>query len=289
MLVLYFFLLFSILSVVNNFVVWFLIEVIFLFFLLFVLNYELKSVGLVIYYFFQSILSLFLFMAMVFIFHHLIFLILCAKLGVFPFFYWLIIVRLKVGYVGNLFVLIFQKIPVFWLFWLLYVSNIILLMIIVYLRIIFVIVNLMFVVDFWLVLLYSSIANTRLLLISIHGNYYFLSIFIYLFVVALVVWFFKELDSYTYRMFIVLLLIVLPPFVLFFIKFYIVVRLSFFSKLVVFMFLLDVFVLFYYFTLIFIKFLLLERSILIYYLNLLIIFRVLFFRNCVTLIVFYKS
>lgn len=287
MLFIYVFIMFVIVSIVNIFVVWFLIEILFLFFLLFILNIDLKSVGLVVYYFFQRILSLFLFLAIIFMFNKLILLILCAKLGVFPFFYWVIIVRLKLGYIGNIFVLVFQKIPLFWLFWLLYVSDFLLLIIIGYLRLLFVVINLIFVVDFWLVLVYSSIANTRFLILAVYGHSYFVSIFIYLIIVSFVIWILKSLDSYNSMLIVVLFLLVLPPFVLFFIKVNIVVRLSFFSKIVLFMFFLDVFVLFYYFTLIFIKFLLIERRVLIYFLNFIIIFRVLFFSNCVTLIVFY--
>lgn len=77
------------------------------------LNKEIKRVGLVVYYFFQRIISLFLFIFFFLILKKIVFLILCAKLGLFPFFYWIVVVSLKVGYVGNIFVLVLQKIPVF--------------------------------------------------------------------------------------------------------------------------------------------------------------------------------
>ena len=85
----------------------------FLFFFLRVLNYESKSVGLVVYYFFQGVISLLLFGALFFSLGKIIFLILVAKLGLFPFFYWIVVVRVKVGVVANMFVLSLQKIAIF--------------------------------------------------------------------------------------------------------------------------------------------------------------------------------
>jgi len=78
---------FLILSLNNIYIVWLIIELIFVFFLLFSLNYDNKRVGLVMYFFFQSLISLFLFIRMVYFFDKIIFLLLCAKLGLFPFFY----------------------------------------------------------------------------------------------------------------------------------------------------------------------------------------------------------
>jgi hypothetical protein len=62
-------------------------ELIFLFFLLYVINAETKRIGLIIYFFFQRVASLMLFIVVVFSFDKLIFLLLRAKLGLFPFFY----------------------------------------------------------------------------------------------------------------------------------------------------------------------------------------------------------
>lgn len=275
------------LRIVNTYVVWFLIEIIFLFFLLYILNLETKRVGLVIYYFFQSVMSLFLFLSMFLLLTKLVFLILCAKLGLFPFFYWIVVVSLKIGYAGNIFVLVLQKISVFWMFWLMYFSFLVLLLLLVYVRIFFVLVNLLMISDLWLLLVYSSIANTGILLLSIYGHYYVFSIFIYLFIVLIIVRMIKILDSYNNILLVVLLFIVVPPFILFFIKLFIVLRLMFSLKLIFFLFILDVFILFYYFTLIFLKFFLIERRVLIYFINLIIVFMILFFRNCVTLIIFY--
>ena len=273
----------------NVYVIWFLIEIMFLFFLLYILNKEFKRVGLVIYYFFQRIISLFLFLTLFLFLKKMIFLILCAKLGLFPFFYWIVIVSLKVGYVGNMFILALQKIPVFWFLWLVYDSFILLLLLLSYLRIFFVLINLILISDLWLLLVYSSIANTGILLISIYGSFYLNSIFIYLFIILGIIFLIKKRDSYYDVLIVVLMFLVIPPFILFFIKIYIVFSLVFSLKLILFLFFLDVFILFYYFTIIFIKFFLLESGVLIYIINLLLVFSVLFFRNCVALIIFYKS
>ena len=89
------------------------IELIFLFFLLLVVNTSEKNVGLIIYFFFQSVASLFLFIVVFFCLEKLIILFLTAKLGLFPFFYWIVVVSIKIGLIGNLFVLRLQKIRVF--------------------------------------------------------------------------------------------------------------------------------------------------------------------------------
>ena len=123
------------------------IELIFIFFLLSVLNYERKRVGLVIYFFFQRVISLLLFLTIIFSLDKIIFLLLSAKLGIFPFFYWIIIVRVKVGYIGNLFVLRLQKLPVFWLVLLSFNISFNFLLFFVYCGIFFVILNLVIVND----------------------------------------------------------------------------------------------------------------------------------------------
>lgn len=277
------------LRIVNVYVVWFLIEIIFLFFLIYILNKENKSVGLVIYYFFQRIMSLILFISVFIFLNKLVFIILCAKLGLFPFFYWIVVVSLKIGYLGNIFVLALQKIPVFWFMWLIYESFLIILLLFTYLRIFFVLLNLLIISDLWLLLIYSSIANTGIILISIYGINYLITVFLYLFIVILIIIIIIKRDSYFDLILVVIIFLVIPPFILFFIKIFIVIRLMFSLKLILFLFIIDVFILFYYFTIIFIKFFIIERRILIYIINLLIIFRIVFFRNCVALIVFYKS
>jgi len=78
---------FNILIINNVYFIWLLIEIMFIYFLLLSLNYESKSVGLVVYFFFQSFISLLLFMSIYFLISKLIFFLLVAKLGLYPFFY----------------------------------------------------------------------------------------------------------------------------------------------------------------------------------------------------------
>lgn len=265
------------------------IELIFLFFLLLVINFESKSIGLIVYFFFQSVASLLLFIVIFFSFDKLIFLLLSAKLGLFPFFYWIVIVRVKVGLFGNLFVLCLQKIRVFWLVWLLLNVQLSFLYILVYIRIFFVIIRLLIIRDLWLLLVYSSIANTGIIMLRVFGSNYIYVVLLYLRVVALIIFFIKNRDSYIELLLVVFFFIVVPPFILFFIKFYVILRLDFIMKIGFFLSIFDVFVLLYYFSLIFMKFLLIDLGILIYIINLLLIILILVIRNCVTMVVFYKS
>ena len=287
MLLVYFILLLAVIINVNFYVVWFIIEIIFLFFLLYIVRVETKRAGLIIYYFFQSFLSLFLFIVVFFMIKKLTFLILCAKLGLFPFFYWVILVSRKLGSYGNIFVLSLQKIPVFWLFWLVGEVSLLLLFLCCYGGLLFVTVALSLVRDLWLLLVYSSIANTGILLLARLGNYYFMRVTIYLRVVVSIIYLIAKRNNYQEILLVALMFLVIPPFVLFFIKLFIMLSIESLIKLRFFIFMFDVFILFYYFTFIFIKFILFERRILIYFINYILILGVLLLRNCVTLIVFH--
>ena len=287
MLIIYFFILFSLLSLSNVYIIWLLIELLFLFFLLIVINNERKNVGLIIYFFFQSVASLILFIVLVFSFEKLIFLLLRAKLGLFPFFYWIVVVRVKVGLIGNLFILRLQKIRVFWLFWLLLNSSFSFLYIFVYRRIFFVVVNLLLISDLWLLIVYSSIANTGMILLRVYGSHYIIIVFLYLRVIAIIIYSVIKVDSYIELLLIIFFFIVIPPFLLFFIKLYVILRIDFFIKIGFFLFIFDALILFYYFSLVFIKFLLIDLGIFIYLINLFLLVIILLFRNCVTMIFFY--
>ena len=287
MIIIYFFILFCLLSISNVFVIWFIMELIFVFFLLIIINIEVKRVGLIIYFFFQRVISLCLFIVFVFGFEKIIFLLLSAKLGLFPFFYWIIVVRVKIGIIGNLFVLSFQKIRVFWLLWLLIKSNIGFIYLFVYASIFFVIVNLLIITDLWLLLVYSSIANTSIIILRIYGSNYIYVIFLYLGVIFSIIYLIIKVDSYIELLLLVFFFIVIPPFLLFFIKFYIILSLDFILKLGFFLALFDVFVLLYYFRIIFMKFLLIDLRVLVYLINLLLLVIIIIFRNCVAMIVFY--
>lgn len=287
MLIIYFFILFSLLSLSNVYIIWLLIELLFLFFLLIVINNERKNVGLIIYFFFQSVASLILFIVLVFSFEKLIFLLLRAKLGLFPFFYWIVVVRVKVGLTGNLFILRLQKIRVFWLFWLLLNSSFSFLYIFVYRRIFFVVVNLLLISDLWLLIVYSSIANTGMILLRVYGSHYIVIVFLYLRVIARIIYSVIKVDRYIELLLIIFFFIVIPPFLLFFIKLYVILRIDFFIKIGFFLFIFDALILFYYFSLVFIKFLLIDLGIFIYLINLFLLVIILLFRNCVTMILFY--
>lgn len=287
--VIYVYILFLVLSLSNVYLIWLLMEIMLLFFFLVVLLYEVKRVGLVVYYFFQSVISLFLLIAIFFSFDKLIFFLLVAKLGLFPFFYWVVVVRVKVGLVGNIFVLRLQKISIFWLLWLVINCSLSLLYFLVYRRIFFVVVNLLIVRDLWLLVVYSSIANTGMILIGIFGSHYLFLILLYLSVILRIIYLVYKFDSYMELLAIVFFFLVVPPFILFIIKLYIIISLDMALKLAFFLVIFDVFVLLYYFRLVFMKFMLIELGVLIYMINMLVLVCLVFLRNCVTMIVFYKS
>jgi len=119
-----------------------------------------------------------------------------AKLGLFPFFYWVVVVRVKVGLFTNMFVLRFQKIRVFWVLWLVFESGFSFLYLLVYLRIFFVMLNLLLLSDLWLIVIYSSIANTGIIVLNVFGFYYIFSIFLYLGIVLRIIFLIIKVDNY---------------------------------------------------------------------------------------------
>ena len=289
MLVIYLYLLFLVLSLSNVYSVWLVMEVMFLFFFFRVLNYENKRVGLVVYYFFQSVISLLLFRALFFSLDKIIFLVLAAKLGLFPFFYWIVVVRVKVGVVANIFVLSLQKIAIFWIMWLVLNCSLSLLYLLVYARIFFVVVNLLMVRDLWLLIVYSSIANTGIIMLRLMGSYYIFLMLLYLRVIFLIIYLVYKIDSYMELVVLVFFFLVIPPFLLFIMKLYVILSLDIIVKIGLFLVIFDVLVLLYYFRLVFIKFILIEIRILVYMMNMVILLIMLFLRNCVTMIIFNES
>lgn len=281
--------LFLVLSLSNVYSVWLVMEVMFLFFFLRVLNYENKRVGLVVYYFFQSVISLLLFRALFFSLDKIIFLVLAAKLGLFPFFYWIVVVRVKVGVVANIFVLSLQKIAIFWIMWLVLNCSLSLLYLLVYARIFFVVVNLLMVRDLWLLIVYSSIANTGIIMLRLMGSYYIFLMLLYLRVIFLIIYLVYKIDSYMELVVLVFFFLVIPPFLLFIMKLYVILSLDIIVKIGLFLVIFDVLVLLYYFRLVFIKFILIEIRILVYMMNMVILLIMLFLRNCVTMIIFNES
>lgn len=188
--------LFCLLSINNVYIVWLIIELLFLVFLIFIIRTEYKSIGLIIYFFFQRVVSLILFIVLVLALEKFIFLLLIAKLGIFPFFYWMVVVRVKVGLWGNLFVLSLQKLSVFWLLWLLLDVTLSFVYLIVYLRIFFVIIRLVLVTDLWLLLVYSSIANTGIIVLAVYGDKYLFSVILYLIIIFCIIFLIIKLDNY---------------------------------------------------------------------------------------------
>lgn len=111
-------------------------------------------------------------------------------------------------------------------------------------------------------------------------------VFLYLGVIFLILFFVKESDSYIEILIIVMLFLVVPPFILFMIKFGIIFSLESFVKVAFFFSVFDVIILFYYFSLIFMKFMLMDLGIFVYIMNFLVLFFIIIFRSCVTMIVF---
>ncbi len=270
---------FCLLFMVNVYVVWIFIEILFLFFFLVVLLWESKDIGLIIYFFFQSLVFLFLFLSFFFFLKKILILLLLAKLGLFPFFYWMVVVRIKVGLIANVFILGLQKVSVFWMFWLVLDLNLRFLFFLLYLRIFFVIINLILVVDLWLLLVYSSIANTGIIVFASLGSNYICLVFLYLSVIIAMILILKNSTSYSELVFILFFFLVVPPFVLFWIKFYIILSLDSVMKLGFFFLIFDVLILLYYFSLIFVKFILLDLGFLIYMINFIVLAGLIFLSN----------
>jgi len=191
----------------------------------------------------------------------------------------MVVVRVKVGFLANLFVLSLQKVGVFWLFWLLLDCSFSFVYLFVYGGIFFVVVNLLLIRDLWLLLVYSSIANTGIIILGVFGSHYIFFILLYLSVIFLIVYLVSLMDSYMELLILVFFFLVIPPFILFFIKFYVILRLDFIMKLGFFLVMFDVFVLLYYFSIVFIKFILIDIGVLVYFLNLLMVLFIILFRN----------
>ena len=201
----------------------------------------------------------------------------------------MVVVRIKVSMLANLFVLRLQKISVFWLIWLLISSSLRFVYLFVYSGLFFVVIILIIIRDLWLLVVYSSISNTGIILLRVFGSNYMRIVFLYLAVIFIIIYLSKKIESHMELLLLVFFFLVIPPFILFFIKFYVVLSLDFIIKLAFFLIVFDVLILIYYFSLIFMKFLIIEVGILIYFINLFLIFIILVLRNCVAMIIFNKS
>ena len=289
MIMVYFLMILLGLIVVNRWVLWILMEMRTIFFFLVVLRLRDKSFGLVIYYFFHSFLSLLLFLSLLYEMNGLVSLVLLAKLGLFPFFYWLVVVVIKVGLWARVLVLVYQKIVVFWMFWLVREISIRLIVFIIYLRLIFVFLTLLIVVDLWMLIVYSSISNTSLILMGSYGDKYVGVIMLYLGILFLVLFLFKYVGLKEWYLILVFMLIVVPPFGLFYMKLLVFLSLDFVMVLVFLLSLLDVLILLYYFSLLFFRFMLMEIRLGLYVINFLILVMVVVGRRYVTLVYINES
>lgn len=108
----------------------------------------------------------------------------------------MVVVSVKVGVVSNIFVLRLQKFRVFWILWLLTNVRLVLIYFLVYLSIFFVIVNLLLVRDLWLLLVYSSIANSGMILVRVYGSNYFFVLCLYLIIILIILFLIKNFRSY---------------------------------------------------------------------------------------------
>lgn len=185
---------------------------IFIFFFLVGLRRREKETGLVLYFFLQRFGSFFLFMRLFFLWDKIVFGFLLLKLGVFPFFYWIVVLRVKVRLFVNLFVLSVQKISVFWLMWLRVEIRVILVLLVVYFGLFFVVVILLRVRDLWLILVYSSVANTGIIILRVVGSYYISVVILYLRVIFCIIRVVKWMGVGEEIVFIVLFFLVVPPF-----------------------------------------------------------------------------
>lgn len=175
----------------------------FLYFFLIIFLKESQRIGIIIYFFFQTVISFLLFLRLVILRDKLVFLLLLAKLGLFPFFYWILVVCIKIRYLGNMFVLVLQKLSVFWLIWLFINVSFFYLYFFNYLRLFFVVISLIMVTDLWLFLVFRSIGSSGLIIIRVVGSHYFYLIFLYFLVIFCIIIFVYYSFSFQERLIVI--------------------------------------------------------------------------------------
>lgn len=283
----YFCLLLVTIRISNVYFIWLLLEINTVFFFIYIIGVGKSEYGLVVYYFFQRVLGLIVLILLLIFSVEMLIWVLLAKLGVFPFFYWVVVVSVKVSILRNIFILVLQKVRLVWIIWLVINWDVFKVIMLVYLGLVFGVIMLVGVRDLWLFLIYSSVVNSSLLVIVVYGNYMIRIMFLYfLMVVSVIVWLILS-DNFLRMFSVVYYFIIVPPFVLFFFKIMLVLGMARMVKVVIFFMVLDVFVLFYYFGLMFINFMVVSGGGLFYFMNFFMVFVLLLFRNCVALIIFY--
>lgn len=151
----------------------------------------------------------------------------------------------------------------------------------------FVVFSLLCVTDFWLLLVYSSISNRRLILLRVFGSNYIRMVFLYLGVVMCMIILYGKVRGYGEVYFVLFFFLVLPPFILFLWKIYLIIRLDFILRLGFWLVFFDVIILLYYFRILFLNFILFERGYIMYYMNLFVLRMLVLLRIYVALVFFY--
>ena len=67
--------------------------------------------------------------------------------------------------------------------------SLVLVYLIVYIRIFFVIVSLLMISDLWLLIVYSSIANTGIIMLRVYGRIYLVVVLLYLMIIFFIIFF----------------------------------------------------------------------------------------------------
>lgn len=225
--------------------------------------------GLLVYFFFQRIISLVLLVSMV-NFDCLSYSILFVKLGLFPFHFWVVIIGAKMSLLMLTLVLGLQKLSLFRLLSM-YNLNIyfVFLLLIIVFRYSFVVNILLHVNDFWLSLVHTSVVNGVLVIVG-DFNYLFSFFFFYVLIFVSRI-FISLLDLGRNLSYLIILFIAVPGYLMFTFKVFIVLGLL--IKVIIFLFIFEVSLLFYYFS-VFLRFFLIAIETWVV-LNLIFIFLVL--------------
>jgi len=84
--------------------------------------------------------------------------------------------------------------------------------------------------DLWLLMVYSSVANTGLIIFSMVGGKFYIVFFFYLMIFSLMIWLLISRKRYEYGYIVMLLLMTTPRFMLFIYKFELFLRVLFSLK-----------------------------------------------------------
>jgi len=237
----------------NVYQVWLVNEFLFLFFMLLLVLLENNVEGLIVYFFFQRFLSFMVFFSLVYFWEWLLLWVLAAKLGLAPFHFWVVLVRVKMMFISNMFVLGLQKLGLLWLFWLIVDLRLVFIRFLVFLGVMVTFISVFNICDLWLLIVYSSVANTRLIVFSFLGDKFISVFLIYLFVFIMIVGLLIFLKSYDYISLVILILLTIPRFILFIYKIELFITVIFSLKLVWFIVVFDILMLVYYFNIIFVR------------------------------------